>query len=231
MQGIYKITNPQGKVYIGQSMSIENRKKSYKLQTQTQGQPKIHNSIQKYGFENHEFDIIEECSLEDLDIRETYWKQYYLNQVNMNWDMVLFCGLHDSGGGPKSEEHKRKIGNGNRGKIISQEIRDKISKSQPKTKYRKSETNVKIGLGQPKNKKPCSEIRKEKISEANKGKKFNLGKKYKTKKFKPIIQYDLEGNFIKEWPSAKDIDLHFQGRIYDVLNSNGKKYGYMWKYK
>ena len=29
MIGIYKITNPSGKIYIGQSINIENRKKIY----------------------------------------------------------------------------------------------------------------------------------------------------------------------------------------------------------
>ena len=120
----------------------------------------------------------------------------------------------------------------------NEETRLLISKNQPKTKYRNSETNVKIGLSHKGlKKKPCSEERKIKISKANKGKKFNLGKKYNTVKFKSVIQYDLEGNFIKEWNSVKEI-LQSMGKknsatsIYKVLSGQlDTAYKSRWKYK
>jgi group I intron endonuclease len=34
-------------------------------------------AIEKYGVENFQFDIIEECSLEKLNERETYWIKYF----------------------------------------------------------------------------------------------------------------------------------------------------------
>lgn len=33
----------------------------------------IHRAIRKYGIENFSFEIIEECSIEQLDEREKYW--------------------------------------------------------------------------------------------------------------------------------------------------------------
>lgn len=101
--GIYKITNPKGKVYVGQSININHRKAEYRT-LQCKGQPKIFNSLKKYGWDNHKFEIIEECPIEKLDEREVYWKQYYKNQGG-----VLFCEIFDLGGGPKSNLTKAKI--------------------------------------------------------------------------------------------------------------------------
>ena len=81
--GIYKITNPKGKVYIGQSINIYGRWEKYKrYYTHLSQQPKIYNSLMKYTPTNHEFEILEECSLDLLNERETYWKQLYLNKFN-----------------------------------------------------------------------------------------------------------------------------------------------------
>lgn len=103
MIGIYKITSPSGKIYIGQSINIDKRRIQYS-KLECKNQPKILNSLKKYGPENHIFEILEECTLDQLNEREIYWKQYYLNKLG--WKKVLFCELHDSGGGPKSEETK-----------------------------------------------------------------------------------------------------------------------------
>ena len=80
MVGIYKIISPTGKIYIGQSVNIERRFKEYKT-FQCKQQPKIYNSLKKYGPENHIFEILKECSIEQLTEQEIYWKQYY-NAVN-----------------------------------------------------------------------------------------------------------------------------------------------------
>jgi group I intron endonuclease len=101
--GIYKITNPKGKIYIGQSINIDRRFKEYKT-LQCKQQPKIYNSLKKYNPENHIFEIIEECILEQLNDKELYWKLYY-DCVNKG----LNCELYDKGVGPKSEITKQKI--------------------------------------------------------------------------------------------------------------------------
>ena len=75
--GIYKITNPEGKIYIGQSINIEKRWKGYK-NFHCKGQHKLYNSLKKYGPENHTFEIIEECIMEELDIREEFYKKTHL---------------------------------------------------------------------------------------------------------------------------------------------------------
>lgn len=77
MIGIYKITNPKGKVYIGQSVNIIKRFSYYKNIKNTQKQTKLRNSISKYGVENHVFEIIESCDISNLNNRERYWQDFY----------------------------------------------------------------------------------------------------------------------------------------------------------
>ena len=69
MIGIYKITNPKGKIYIGQSINIERRFSEYK-RIQCSQSVKLFYSLQKYGIENHIFEILEECLLEQLNEKE-----------------------------------------------------------------------------------------------------------------------------------------------------------------
>lgn len=75
MIGIYKITNPKGKVYIGQSINIEKRFTDYKYLQKKQ--TKIFYSIQKYGYDKHIFEVVEECCITQLNERERYWQEYY----------------------------------------------------------------------------------------------------------------------------------------------------------
>ena len=76
MIGIYKITSPSRRIYIGQSVNINSRYIHYKnLHCKTQ--IKLYNSIVKYGWENHKFEVIEECEVNFLNERERYWQEHY----------------------------------------------------------------------------------------------------------------------------------------------------------
>lgn len=52
---------------------------------------------------------------------------------------------------------------------------------------------------------------------------------------KPVLQYDMEGNFIKEWASAKEAAEALHTNSPQIINcANGKArtaYGYVWKKK
>ena len=51
-------------------------------------------------------------------------------------------------------------------------------------------------------------------------------------KNKPILQFDLNGNFIREWECTADVGNEVKGHICDCLKGNRKTaYGYIWKYK
>ena len=94
MIGIYKITSPTNKIYIGQSRDIKRRWKYYYSNIITIKQHiKLHHSILKYGVKNHKFEVIEECNIEQLDEREIYWINYY-DSIKQG----LNIGLGGSGG-------------------------------------------------------------------------------------------------------------------------------------
>ena len=68
--GIYKITSPSGRIYIGQAKNLRKRLNSYKG-LHCKGQTKLYNSLKKYGWENHQFDIIDIITgIEYSSIRE-----------------------------------------------------------------------------------------------------------------------------------------------------------------
>jgi hypothetical protein len=72
--GIYKITSPTGKINIGKSKDIERRFYEYKILC-CKGQIKIYNSLKKYGWKKHTFEIIHLCKERELN----YWEDYYVN--------------------------------------------------------------------------------------------------------------------------------------------------------
>lgn len=77
MIGIYKITNNiNGKIYIGQSNNIQRRFSEHQNRGATSRIP-VDIAIQRYGKENFNFEIIEECSIEQLNQKETYWITYF----------------------------------------------------------------------------------------------------------------------------------------------------------
>lgn len=76
--GIYKITSPTGRIYIGQAKDMISRWKTYKqLNSKTKRQTRLYRSLVKYTVENHTFEITEECPIEDLNCRERYWQDFY----------------------------------------------------------------------------------------------------------------------------------------------------------
>ena len=49
---------------------------------------------------------------------------------------------------------------------------------------------------------------------------------------KPILQYTIEGEFVREWSSATDVGREVRSNIWCCLNGKTKSaYGYLWKYK
>ena len=219
MVGIYKITNPSGKIYIGQSVNIKKRWNQYQNIQKTGMGRHIYNSLKKYSPKNHIFEIIEECLIEQLNEREIYWIDFY-NSLNEGMN------LNNGGGsnGKHTEETKNIIRLKATGRKLSQEVKQKISQSKMGNKYnlgRIHSEEVKQSL-QYKNRKK-GEITPER------------NKKIKEKLQKPIIQYDLKNNFIKEWVSqteASQILNINQPSISNCLKNLSKTSGgFIWKFK
>jgi len=106
MIGIYKITNPNGRVYIGQSINIERRFDSYS-RCDCKGQTKIYNSIKKHGFLKHKVEVLVYCDISELNEKEAYYIELY----NSNSSSDLNCGVprYLNKSGYLSEETKAKM--------------------------------------------------------------------------------------------------------------------------
>ncbi len=63
---IYKITNPLGQIYIGQTKHFNNRMESYR-KLDCKSQPLIYKSLKTYGFSHHTVSILCQCLAENLD--------------------------------------------------------------------------------------------------------------------------------------------------------------------
>jgi group I intron endonuclease len=75
MIGIYKITerkNPKN-FYIGKSVDIKRRLKEHQRKTYQQTRIPFDKEIQEKGKDAFVYEILEECSREELDEREFYW--------------------------------------------------------------------------------------------------------------------------------------------------------------
>ena len=124
MIGIYKVTNPKNRIYIGQSTDILKRWNQYRnLECETQR--KLYNSLKKYGVEAHKFEIITECDIEDLNNLERYYQELY-NVIDPKCGLNLKLTKSDSRSGEHSEETKRKIGAKHKGKKMSDESKRKM---------------------------------------------------------------------------------------------------------
>lgn len=94
MIGIYKITNLiNGKVYIGQSKNIAHRWTQHRNRPfnplSSQYDSYFYRTIRKYGLENFTFEVVEQCSEEELNSKEKYWIDYYKsNLVNYGYNLT-----------------------------------------------------------------------------------------------------------------------------------------------
>jgi group I intron endonuclease len=222
--GIYKITSPSGKIYIGQTSNL--RKRYYYYLTgfnSIKEQTRLYNSFLKYGILNHIFEIIEECEIEKLDEREIYWGEFY-DVLGKNG---LVCRL-GNGKGKCSEETKQKMITKLTGRKQSKET---IEKRIKKLKGR-------IASKEEKENKSKSKLEYFKNNEFTWGNKISESKKEKTNNEflkKSVLQYDLKGNFIQEWPSIKEASIKLEinnGCISANLKGRQKRAGkYIFKYK
>ncbi len=185
--GIYKITSPSNKIYVGQSVNIERRFKHYENLKEIKGQKKIYFSIKKYGYENHLFEILEECSIDELDSREEYWINLY-NSCNN--------GLNISEGGGS-------FGKFNKGKKRPSKVKRKISQ----TKQNNPRKTTKEMIQTYRDTSPSK---------------------------KEVFQYDLEGNFIKKYPSineaSRQLEIRNDGISACLRRKQKSAYGFQWFY-
>mgnify|MGYP003606973583 CR=1 FL=1 len=176
--GIYKITSPSGKVYIGQSVDIKRRFTSYKTLNKSKRQVKLYNSFVKHGVNNHLFEVIEECVIEYLNERERYWQEYY-NVLELDKGLNLCLTSTKDKKHLHSEETKNKISQSNKGekcfwygKTFTEETKLKMRESRKKYKHTQ-ETLDKMSSSQK------GRIREDMIGDKNPSKSIEVREKLK----------------------------------------------------
>jgi len=212
MVGIYKIVNPKNKVYIGQSVDIDGRKKQYKHLSKYSLGRKIFNSIKKYGWENHTFEIIEECKAEELDNKEIFYGEKYNTLGKDGLNLKLGAGR-----GLCSDETKRKMS---------------ISAKASMTPERRAVLS-KAKLGKKRSKEAIKAIS---VPRVNKEGFKNNGKWVSLKR--AVEQYDLDGNFIQRYDLIRDAEIKYhpkklhKNNICNCCRGNQHTaYGFIWKYE
>lgn len=189
MIGIYKITSPSGKIYIGQSVNILSRINAYKS-ARCFNQPIILKSILKYGWENHLFEIVCECEQFELNEKERYYQEMF-DCIGKNGLNCMLTHTRTKSGKARQETIDkltgRKLPESTREKMrnrkATQETRNKISAALTGRKV-SEDTRKKIGQSNSGKKRTkeyiermklrvVSEETKLKISLSNKGRKFS----------------------------------------------------------
>lgn len=83
--GIYLIANPENEFYIGQSKNIKARFEEHrKVFKRDLVHTKLMESFKRFSFNAHRFIILEECSIEQLKIRERFYQELYNAKNSLN---------------------------------------------------------------------------------------------------------------------------------------------------
>ena len=123
MVGIYKITSPSNKIYIGQSNNIKSRFQKYKYLS-CKAQTILYRSLLKYGWENHKFEIVTLCYEEQLnEFERDFQEAYDVIKTGLN----CFLTKTTDKSGKWSEEVKEKMRKSSTGKNHTEETKQKLS--------------------------------------------------------------------------------------------------------
>lgn len=212
--GIYKITSPSGKVYIGQSWSIKSRWNEHKFRSKSDnyGCILLSRSFKKYGFENHKLEIIHELP---IDVDQKVLDEYEILYIDLYRCIgIELLNIKEGGrGGKLPKESRNKISETLKGNIPWNKGKNGIYSDDTKKKMREK----KIG-------RILSEDHKKKIRNNSRPQNSKL-----------IIQYSLDGEFIKEWKSiasaSTELSIQEQNIGKVCMDKRKSAGGFIWKYK
>lgn len=215
--GIYTITClANNKVYVGNSVCVEDRLGNHKwnLKNNTHINEYLQRAWNLYNENNFLFELLEECEERFLYSEENYWVNL-LDTLNIERGYNL-RPTNPEKVGKCSDKTKLKISIANKGRIppskgkkLSSEVKEKIRISN-------------IGLKR-------SDYTKERVKEGRKNQDMSH-------LWKEISQYDMNGNYIQDFPSFRHAK-EFLGHKNDanlVACCKGKRPqvgGFKWKYK
>ena len=143
MCGVYMFENKiNHHKYIGASKHIEKRYKEHlrDMENNTQKQKTLYKAFKKYGLDNFEFSIIEECLPEDRFKREKYWIDYYNTYED---------GYNETRGGEGLDGAPKAKGDNHPNSIISEATAKKIISELATTRLPFSEIAKKYSCSGP----------------------------------------------------------------------------------
>ena len=134
MIGIYKITSPSKRVYIGQSVDINKRIIKYKGLF-CSSQVRLYNSFLKYGFNTHKIEILCECEIFELNEKERYYQDIYNCSGANGLNCSLTISTSKSGKQSKETLLKRSVGmfgkhNGKLNPMFGKKVKESSKKLQ-----------------------------------------------------------------------------------------------------
>lgn len=221
--GIYCFTNKiNGKKYVGQSKQLNRRYHLHINDALNQDKAKydtspFHAAIRKYGIENFNYEILEECKISELNEKEIYW-------IEKLHSYILEDGYNLTKGGNNnlrdvyyfSSEELLHYWNDLKLTVTA------IQKTYGSTGQRIREQLIELG------------ITSQEIEQRTYEKRLEIIQKGMSKRLKKINQYDLEGNFIQSFNSLTEAAQAVNGSKGNISQAaNGKyqtAYGYKWKY-
>jgi group I intron endonuclease len=181
---IYKIVNPKGKVYVGQTIDYKKRMQQYS-KGHCKPQRKLYNSFMKYGFQAHDMSIITLSTKENLDTLENG----FITAFNCVENGLNLC----SGG-----RYERVLSSESK-KIMGEKMKGELNPNFGKSTWNKGIKQW-ANTPHPFLGKKLSEEHKKKVREGNAKIYAKGGDNWKSVR---INQYTLDGQFIRIWLSSK----------------------------
>jgi group I intron endonuclease len=205
MVGIYGLQNKTtGKWYVGQSINVHDRWNNY-TRMECKTQRALYSALVKYGYENFDKIILEECDAIDwiLDYREMHWIKYLDSRKNGYNLTDGGCGSNLRG--KKSEEHQSKIT-----KALTGKRRGAFSKTAKinMSICKLGENNFWYG-------KSLSKEHKEKLSKINSGRKLVLS----SQELKNRSERARHMNRVKKLKKEKQV---ISGGTYEKISASTK---------
>lgn len=243
---IYKITSPSGKIYIGQAINARRRFLDYKSKL-ARSQPGLNNSIKKYGWDKHVFEIINHLPPDVTQEVLNAYECFYMDAYRSCGIKLLNVKEGGSNGRNSDESIKKandkwkewyrqnpdgcreaveKSANERRGKPLSQEHRKKMSEAgKGRVVTDEHRRNLSLSLrGKPRN-----------YTKEHKEKSRETILRFAGKNKSSVYQYSTCGLFIKEWDSITLASLAFnisrRGVAGCLSSKKGRKTfgGYIWR--
>ena len=225
--GIYQIENTKNHhIYVGQSVNVLLRLCDHKsrLRSGKHANSHLQRAWNKYGEQAFRFRLLEKCEIDELNAKETFWTKYF-SKIGVVYNIGA-----TNRQGTMSEEKKQKISKALKGKYVGA-LNSQYGKKHDEA-WREHIRIVNGGENCYWFGKHRSKETREKISQSLKG--YVHSAESRAKKSKPVLQFDLDHNFIREWCSGREAGRELgidSGRISQSCIKHYRCGNYYFEYK